>query len=176
DPRIAERRDSLERAQPRSDAGKGTDSGADTTPRETERAEAERQGDGKPIEDGQDRPDTAGTGNEAAMTAHRNDGAGIPVEAVPDPGGGGRPKRDVGTGRLSAEARDSLQRALAGEGAENKRLFDNPGYLTPGMASGTMSFDTQGFPWGDYARRVHLIIQNHWEDRLPLAFREGVRG
>ena len=176
DPRIAEGRDSLERAQPRSDAGKGTDSGADTTSRETERAEAERQGDGKPIEDGQDRPDTAGTGNEAAMTAHRNDGAGIPVEAVPDPGGGGRPKRDVGTGRLSAEARDSLQRALAGEGAESKRLFDNPGYLTPGMASGTMSFDTQGFPWGDYARRVHLIIQNHWEDRLPLAFREGVRG
>ena len=174
DPRIAEGRDSLEKAQPRS--AKGTEAAGDSRSGGTERAESEQAGDGKPVQSDADASGTEGDGNESARTARRDDGPGSLAESVPEPGGGGRPKRDVGTGRLSAEARDSLQRALAGEGEESKRLFDNPGYLTPGMASGTMSFDTQGFPWGDYARRVHLIIQNHWEDRLPLAFREGVRG
>jgi TonB family protein len=176
DPRIAEGRDSLERAQPRGGAGTQAAAAAEPTSRETDSAEPDRQGDGKPIENGLDPSDTAGEGNDAAKAARRDDGRGIPIETVPQPGRGGRPKRDTGTGRLSAEARDSLQRALASEGEENKRLFDNPGYLTPGMATGTMSFDTQGFPWGDYGRKIQTIIGNHWDDRLPLAWREGVRG
>lgn len=176
DPRIAEGRDSLERAQPRGAAGKEAAATPESPSRVTDKGDSERKGDGKPGESVTDASASDGDGNDSARAARRDDGAGALAESVPEPGGGGRPKRNGGTGRLSAEARDSLQRALAGEGEESKRLFDNPGYLTPGMASGTMSFDTQGFPWGDYARRVHLIIQNHWEDRLPLAFREGVRG
>jgi TonB family protein len=39
-----------------------------------------------------------------------------------------------------------------------------------------MSFDTQGFPWGDYARQLYVIIRNNWLERIPLAAREGIAG
>ena len=58
---------------------------------------------------------------------------------------------------------------------ERKFTFRNPGYLRSGF-SGTMSFDTQDFPWGDYARKLYLIIRENWYARIPLAAREGIRG
>ena len=51
-------------------------------------------------------------------------------------------------------------------------MFSNQGWLKGG-AYGTISFDTQGFPWGDYARQIYVIIRNNWLDRIPLAAREG---
>jgi TonB family protein len=176
DPRIAEGRDSLERARPRSAAGSEAGATPEAPSPVTDGEDAKRAGNGVPADDRADASGTDQEGDGSARALRHDDGPGAARESVAEAGGTGRPKPTGGTGRLSAEARESLQRALSGEGQESKRLFDNPGYLTPGMASGTMSFDTQGFPWGDYARRVHIIIQNHWEDRLPLAFREGVRG
>ena len=58
---------------------------------------------------------------------------------------------------------------------EYKFTFKNPGYLRDG-SYGTLSFDTQGFPWGDYARRLYVIIRNNWLARIPLAAREGIAG
>ncbi len=55
---------------------------------------------------------------------------------------------------------------------EYKFKFNNPAYLRGGRL-GTMSFDTQDFPWGDYARKIYVIIRNNWYDRPPYAFREG---
>lgn len=172
DPRLAAGRDSLDPARPRP-AETGVEAIA---PVPAAGKRLEQAGDGTP----------PGGGGAPAATAVEGDGRGsvarpgAGAQAGPAPGGdsgpSGDPRVSTGTGLLSAAARDSLRRALSGEGEESKRLFDNPGYLSPGMATGTMSFDTQGFPWGDYARRVHIIIQNHWEDRLPLAYREGVRG
>src|SRR6266699_2759117 len=108
-----------------------------------------------------------GEGGAAAETAPADKAAGAR---------GGAPGALRGAGRtesITPAARESLQRALSGAGQESKKLFDNPGYLMPRLATGTMSFDTQDFPWGDYARRVHVIIQNNWEDHLPLAFNPG---
>ncbi|MCZ6695171.1 MAG: TonB family protein [Acidobacteria bacterium] len=59
--------------------------------------------------------------------------------------------------------------------SERKFIFSNPGYLR-GANYGTMSFDTQDFPWGDYARKLYLIIRKNWYSRIPLAAREGIRG
>ena len=167
DPRLAKGRDSVEPAQRKGDAE------TESTSRGTDGEETTRAGDGKPLENG---AEAVAEGNDSSRGTRRDEGAGALAESVPESGGGGRPKREGGTGRLSAEARESLKRALSGENEESKLLFDNPGYLTPGMATGTMSFDTQGFPWGDYDQKIRTIIRNHWKDRLPLAWREGVRG
>jgi outer membrane biosynthesis protein TonB len=56
--------------------------------------------------------------------------------------------------------------------SEFKFRFDNSGWLHGG-AYGTLSFDTKGFPWGDYARQIYVIIRNNWLERIPLAAREG---
>src|SRR5262245_49724598 len=55
---------------------------------------------------------------------------------------------------------------------EYKFNFNNQGWLKNG-AYGTISFDTQGFDWGDYARQIYVIIRNNWLERIPLAAREG---
>ena len=68
--------------------------------------------------------------------------------------------------------RDSLQDVQSGE---FKFTFHNPAYLRSG-AYGTMSFDTKDYPWGDYSRLIYVRIGNNWRERLPLAFREGIRG
>jgi TonB family protein len=60
-------------------------------------------------------------------------------------------------------------------GTEYKFSFSNPAWLR-GQAHGTLSFDTQGFPWGEYARQLYVIIRNNWLARIPLAAREGIAG
>jgi outer membrane biosynthesis protein TonB len=60
-------------------------------------------------------------------------------------------------------------------GTEYKFQFNNPGWLKD-RAYGTMSFDTQGFPWGDYARKLYVAIRNRWLERIPLAARENMAG
>src|SRR5207249_1282638 len=123
----------------------------------------------------------AGNSSDAGAVAENHapassSGIALPAGRAPGAGGGGSAAGTGLTARISSAARESLQRALSGAGEESKKLFDNPAYLVPSLATGTMSFDTQDFPWGDYARRVKIIIENHWVDRLPLAFREGIRG
>jgi TonB family protein len=174
DPRLAAGRDSLDPAKPRP-AERGDEAEA-IPPVPAAGVRLEQAGEGTPPDGGGVPVATAVEGDGRASAARP--GAGTQAGPAPDGDSGpsGDPRMSAGTGLLSAAARASLQRALSGEGEESKRLFDNPGYLSPGMATGTMSFDTQGFPWGDYARRVRIIIQNHWEDRLPLAFRGGVKG
>lgn len=60
-------------------------------------------------------------------------------------------------------------------GTEYKFQFNNPGWLQD-HNTGTMSFDTQGFPWGDYARKLYVAIKNRWMERIPLAAKEGIAG
>jgi TonB family protein len=77
-----------------------------------------------------------------------------------------------GAGPGGTDLREALSNLRSGE---YKFTFDNPAFLDQG-SYGTMSFETQDFPWGDYARRIYVIIRNNWFARLPLAFREGIRG
>jgi TonB family protein len=53
--------------------------------------------------------------------------------------------------------------------------FDNPSYMQ-GNNYGTLSFDTKGFDWGDYARQIYLIIKKNWYDRIPIAAYYGQKG
>jgi len=120
--------------------------------------------------------------------AAREDGLrppGEPPRATPretwDPGTQGEIPGDLGApDGADAQGRDdhqSLKQALSDlKAGEYKFEFKNPFYLRGG-SYGTMSFDTQGFPWGDYARRIYLVIRNNWYDRIPVAAREtGIRG
>jgi TonB family protein len=81
-----------------------------------------------------------------------------------------------GTAEQGEDPRESLKQALSDiKSGEYKFQFNNPAYLRGG-SYGTMSFDTQGFPWGDYARRIYLVIRNNWYARIPLAAQNGIRG
>jgi TonB family protein len=124
------------------------------------------------------RADT-GTGTGEAISgdrAARNRGAlvgsgpaGVVARRETNPGAA---DENPGAGPAGADLREALSNLQSGE---YKLTFDNPAYLKDG-SYGTMSFDTQDFPWGDYARQIYVIIRNNWFARLPLAFREGIRG
>ena len=60
-------------------------------------------------------------------------------------------------------------------GTEYKFELNNPAWLKD-RAYGTMSFDTKGFPWGDYARKLQVAIRERWLERYPLAARQGMAG
>jgi TonB family protein len=81
-----------------------------------------------------------------------------------------------GTSAQGDDPRENLKQALTDlKSGEYKFQFNNPAYLRGG-SYGTMSFDTQGFPWGDYARKIYLVIRNNWYARIPLAAQNGIRG
>src|SRR2546425_197438 len=167
DPRLAEGKDALDPVPPGADASV-------QKPQANSPAPADREG----IAENNDTGQTGQSGREGgAPSLSAAEGPGTPRGS---PGPQDRSGADLRHGetanRISAAARGSLERVLSGQGEESKRLFDNPGYLSPGFTVGTMSFDTQDFPWGDYARRIKVIIDNGWSSRLPLAFRDGVRG
>ncbi len=117
-----------------------------------------------------------GTANGPGAPAAR--GSGLLAQKEGGPGGAVEPPRPgSGPGQgTSNDPQESLKRALTDvKTGEYKFIFNNPAYLRGG-SYGTMSFDTQDFPWGDYARRLYVIIRNNWIARLPLAYREGIRG
>lgn len=62
----------------------------------------------------------------------------------------------------------------AGSGGAHYR-YDNPtgGLATP---TGSLSFDTKGFDWGPYSRRIYWIIWSNWHDRMPPAVYAGLKG
>jgi TonB family protein len=114
----------------------------------------------------------ADAGGRAAVARGEGVGAG-PAGAI----AGRETDRGAAGERAGADpAGTDLREALSNlQPGEYKFTFDNPAYLKDG-SYGTMSFDTQDFPWGDYARQIYIIIRNNWFARLPLAFREGIRG
>lgn len=79
-----------------------------------------------------------------------------------------------------AQPRESLRAALGrlstglSKGGAPLR-FDNPvgGLSTP---RGGLSFDTKGFDWGAYARKIYWIIWTNWTQGWPPAARAGLRG
>jgi TonB family protein len=90
----------------------------------------------------------------------------------------GRPGSSGEAGDSGAEdRRQSFRQALQQleSGTYDFSSFDNPAYLQGGNY-GTLSFDTKGFDWGDYARQLYLIIKKNWYDRIPLAAYYGQKG
>ena len=101
-----------------------------------------------------------------------------PNGLLPRPGGGatsGSTPRATSSGTGgSGGSPGSPARSMSDlkEQTEYKFTFNNQGWLKGG-AHGSLSFDTQGFDWGDYARQIYVIIRNNWLERYPLAAREG---
>ncbi|MFQ5700659.1 MAG: energy transducer TonB [Acidobacteriota bacterium] len=83
-------------------------------------------------------------------------------------------------GRRQARRGESLRAALGrlatglSSGGAPLR-FDNPvgGLSGP---SGGLSFDTKGFDWGPYARKIYWIIWANWRQGWPPAARAGLSG
>ena len=123
------------------------------------------QGASTPRPDGRRGPGGAPESAPGGQTAAGREGS--------SPGDLGIPE---GTAEQGEDPREGLKQALSDlKSGEYKFQFNNPAYLRGG-SYGTMSFDTQGFPWGDYARRIYLVIRNNWYARIPLAAQNGIRG
>jgi len=82
------------------------------------------------------------------------------------------PKRGGSGGTGLREALGKMSLGLSG-GAPLK--FDNP---TGGLAgpTGGLSFDTPGFDWGPYARKIYWIIWTNWTQGWPPAAWAGLQG
>jgi TonB family protein len=88
-------------------------------------------------------------------------------------GEGGGEEGGTGTEGRKEAFRKALQQLATG--TYDFSSFDNPAYLQGGNY-GTLSFDTKGFDWGDYARQLYLIIKKNWYDRIPIAAYYGQKG
>jgi TonB family protein len=123
-----------------------------------------------------------GTGQPASPGGPAGQGtaqAGEGGEEATPPDSTGRQGGDPGQegGRGDAARKDSFRKALQqlATGTYDFSSFDNPAYLQGGNY-GTLSFDTKGFDWGDYARQLYLIIKKNWYDRIPIAAYYGQKG
>lgn len=93
---------------------------------------------------------------------------------VPSNGQGGNSEDDKGDRLRQALARMGAGGSVDANGGAPYK-FDNPtaGLSTP---TGSLSFDTKGFDWGDYSRRIYWIIWSNWHDRMPPAIQTGLKG
>lgn len=168
DPRIKEGKD---QPQPHQEAGK------DENTRIAELGPDRPKGDTNPAEPQKDnRPDGTGTRPDTIASGA---GTGTPSPSGsaalhPDQGerGGGQTHLPQPGGDSEAGGGGHTHLSDMRPSSEFKFRFDNSGWLRGG-AYGTLSFDTKGFPWGDYARQIYVIIRNNWLERIPLAAREG---
>jgi TonB family protein len=91
--------------------------------------------------------------------------------------GGGTGRQGEGEHRPQRSLRDALDQLAGGGGLSGGAplRFDNPvGGLTG--PSGGLSFDTKGFDWGPYARKIYWIIWTNWTQGWPPAARAGLPG
>lgn len=126
----------------------------------------------------QDSRSTGRPGSEGPKNAPGDSTQDSPAltERGPQETGGGE-DGDQGSDPSAEDRRTAFQKALRQleSGTYDFSGFDNPAYLQ-GNNYGTLSFDTKGFDWGDYARQLYLIIKKNWYDRIPIAAYYGQKG
>jgi len=124
---------------------------------------------------------------ETAPEEHRQDPSRSEIDAQKGTGPLYVPSRgdESAAGEATDKAMDAkaarLRDALAQMGAQgagsggSQYRYDNPtgGLATP---TGSLSFDTKGFDWGPYSRRIYWIIWKNWHDRMPPAVYAGLKG
>lgn len=82
------------------------------------------------------------------------------------------PPRGKGTGSSLREALGRMSTGMSG-GAPLK--YDNPAGGLSGPLGG-LSFDTPGFDWGPYARKIYWVIWTNWTQGWPPAAWAGLKG
>ncbi len=170
--------DSLERVQPDPNRPEGQEN---PLPESSDDGDALQES--TPVEASAGEGDDGdGTGMEGA--AADDDGRPAPTDgrtaAAQGGDGGGERGNGVPAGSATAastvDPQQKLRQAMSDIRSEEfKFSFHNPAYLRQG-SYGTLSFDTQDFPWGNYASILHAKLLSNWISRLPLAYREGARG
>ncbi len=128
-----------------------------------------------PSPPGSERARAAADEAKAAGEIDARQGTGpffVPPRGAQSGGSGGESLREKGE-RLK-QALSAMGAAGAGAGGSAFR-YDNPvgGVATP---TGGLSFDTKGFDWGPYARRIYWIIWSNWHARMPPAVYAGLKG
>ncbi|HET6372044.1 MAG TPA: TonB family protein [Candidatus Polarisedimenticolia bacterium] len=90
----------------------------------------------------------------------------------PKRGEHGSEERSTGRGR---GIKDALGKMSLGSSGGAPLKYDNPvGGLT--SPQGGLSFDTPGFDWGAYARKIYWIIWTNWTQGWPPAAHAGLAG
>ncbi|MCI0568509.1 MAG: energy transducer TonB [Acidobacteria bacterium] len=121
---------------------------------------------------------TAGSpGSERPVPSPGDSPQDTPAQTEQGPQTGGGTDGNQGSDTSAEDRRTAFQKALRQleSGTYDFSGFDNPAYLQ-GNNYGTLSFDTKGFDWGDYARQLYLIIKKNWYDRIPIAAYYGQKG
>ncbi|MGH9868391.1 MAG: TonB family protein [Candidatus Polarisedimenticolia bacterium] len=132
-----------------------------------------------PASPGQEAPDTQPEQEPADENPPRAD-ARTPGKTE-DPFGGtsaGQPEGAPGGRRGQRSLKEALGRMSAGHppgGLGEPLRYDNPVGGLSGPTGG-LSFDTPGFDWGPYARRIYWIIWTNWTRGWPPAARAGLSG
>jgi len=118
-----------------------------------------------PAEAGQ--PGAAGGQTESGSLVAGGAAAGQPVPPARQPPGSAQ--------RRQGSLRDALGRMGAGLAGGPQLKYDNPvgGLSGP---SGGLSFDTPGYDWGPYARKIYWIIWTNWTRGWPPAAYAGLTG
>lgn len=168
--------DSLERLNPDPNRPEGREEPGSSTEGESDVLLTEGEAATESTDDS-DASNEAGSGDDM-MPGNRTVTADNGLTAAPENGGatGGGAAGNGAPAPARVDPQEKLRQALADVSSQEfKFTFHNPAYLKQGTY-GTMSFDTQDFPWGDYARILHAKILSNWLDRIPLAARNGVRG
>ncbi|HET9480267.1 MAG TPA: TonB family protein [Candidatus Polarisedimenticolia bacterium] len=137
------------------------------------RASAPRGGAGPEGEGGDEVPGEPG-GAGAAPT-HSVGAEGPPAGDGAGAGAGSGGRREGAGGRAQRSIRDALGQMSVGMSGGSSLKYDNPvGGLTGPL--GGLSFDTAGFDWGPYSRKIYWIIWTNWTQGWPPAAWAGLKG
>jgi len=139
----------------------GSAGAAQQSPPPAARPEAEREGEEQPEDDRQGAPAIAGLRGQESPGRPDAEGQGGSSEAR----GRNRPTLKETLGAMS----------MGHTGAGDPLRYDNPVGGLSGPTGG-LSFDTPGFDWGPYARRIYWIIWTNWTRGWPPAARAGLEG
>lgn len=122
-------------------------------------------------------PVPPGEAEEPAATGSAAEAPGSLEEETAGERDGAKGRRGKERGFGEGDRRVAFREALhqLESGTYDFSGFDNPSFLQSGNY-GTLSFDTKGFAWGDYARQIYLIIKKNWYDRIPIAAWYGQKG
>jgi len=127
-------------------------------------------------------PDASGEGDDAADPSGLEGGATGEDERtasadsflIPPTPADRRPAAQEG-GRRGASLKDTLGRMSMGMSGGDPLRFNNPVGAVSGPFGG-LSFDTPGYDWGPYARKIYWVIWTNWTQGWPPAAWAGMKG
>jgi len=119
-------------------------------------------------------PGTDASGDEEAGPSVENRSASADSFYIPPTPAQDRAGRGAGSDRKGS-LRETLGRMSTGLSGGDPLRFNNPVGAVSGPYGG-LSFDTPGFDWGPYARKIYWVIWTNWTQGWPPAAWAGLKG